>query len=60
MALDLGTLKDDIREALENPNTENNVETVVDKLATAIDKYVKSGDVEGVTADGKTVTGKLV
>ncbi len=48
MPLDKPTLKVDLLQILSDPQTSSNVQTVVDKLADAIEKYVKSGLVTGI------------
>lgn len=52
MALNKEQLKDKIIEAFSHPSTQNNIETVAEKLANAIDQYVKEGIVVGVCPSG--------
>jgi hypothetical protein len=58
--LDKPALKAAIVEAFSNPSTNNNVETVSQKLADAIEAYVKSGTVTGTCPpNGPLTNGKV-
>lgn len=63
MALVKATLKNDIKSILnelkDELNQKNAIEKFAEKLSTAIDAYIKSGDVKGTSVSGGAVTGKV-
>lgn len=61
MALNDEKLKADLKDILKlSTDGKSNANEAFEKLAEAVINYVKSAGVDGLTADGKTVTGKLV
>lgn len=60
MALNKEKLKEDLKEALSNPDVQDNTEKVIEKIATAIEAYVKSGEVivaKGIALQAGTYAG---
>jgi hypothetical protein len=62
MPLNKAKLIQDIKDIknLPNNNGESNTDAAIQKLADAIEAYVKSGDVQGASATGGAVTGKVI
>jgi hypothetical protein len=54
MAFNKAVLVTDLKAILKKPSTSNNVDTVAQELADAIDKYVKTGKATGVDSRGDT------
>lgn len=54
MAFNKTKLISDLKQIFSNPNTTNNVDTVAEQMATAIDNYVKSGKATGTDSHGDT------
>lgn len=61
MALNLTKLIEDLK-AIQNISSDgvSNADEALEKFANAINDFVKSGALQGTTADGKTITGKVV
>lgn len=56
MALNKAALAQAFKVILTNPDTTSNAQEVAEALAEAIDGFVKSGEVTGVTSNGGTLT----
>lgn len=61
MALSRAKLVTDLKKIKEliNNTGNDNTDAAIEKLADAIEAYVKSGQVVGSTSDGKTVSGSI-
>ncbi len=60
MALDKAALKQNLIDIFSKPNIENNIASVAEQMANAIDAYVKSAKIKydsGLTAPNGAVTG---
>lgn len=64
MALVKSTLKAEIKGILSELKNDLNQDEAIDKfaekLATAIDAYIRSGDVKGTSVSGGPVTAKMI
>ncbi|MRG45496.1 hypothetical protein GFS24_10240 [Chitinophaga sp. SYP-B3965] len=61
MPLNDAKLEVDLRVILQlDSNGKSNADEAIKKMVIAISAYVRAGEVQGLTADGKTVTGKLI
>ncbi len=62
MALNKEVLKQQLIAAFNRPETTSNIETIAEAMASAIDQYVKSGQVVGVCppSGGALTAGKIL